>query len=150
MRSHCLLRLFIRPKPFFPTRGNWYSNFCFYITTFSFLPTTPISMSVCCNFSHLTTVSLDTCPLYSNLSCMPYFFSCLISIEMNSSKELPTLCLKSIQTLTPTTQLELFVSRLPETSNIPKSTPSVQFSYVRLFATPWTIARQASLSITNS
>ena len=26
---------------------------------------------------------------------------------------------------------------------------SVQFSHVRLFATPWTAARQASLSITN-
>ena len=31
----------------------------------------------------------------------------------------------------PTSQLELFVSRLPRTSNIPKSTPSVQFSSIQ-------------------
>ena len=33
---------------------------------------------------------------------------------------------------------------------VPCKFSSVQFSHVRLFATPWTVAHQASLSITNS
>ena len=147
--------LFIRPKPFFLLEEiTIVIDPCLYITTFSFLPITPITMSVCCHLSYLTTLSLDTCPpLFQSVSCMPYFY-------INQLLKRVAYTLSQVHSsIDPTSQLELFVSRLPRTSNIPKSTPSVQFSsvqsfqsfsHVRLFVTPWTAAHQASLSITNS
>lgn len=57
--------LFVRPKPFFLLEEiTIVIDPCLYITTFSFLAISPISVSVCCHFSHLTTLSLDTCPLF--------------------------------------------------------------------------------------
>ena len=62
-------------------------------------------------------------PLFQSLPCMPYFY-------INQLLKRIAYTLSQIHSsIDPTTQLDLFVSRLPETSNIPKSTPSVQFSH---------------------
>ena len=81
-------------------------------------------------------------------SATPWITKCQASLSITNSRSL--LKLISIQSVTPSSHLILCCPLLLLASVFPSISSVQSLSHVRLFATPWIAACQASLSITNS